>query len=689
MRTRAGLLLLCLFSCKSPEAPSAAPSAKPVAAAKPALAAPQAVKEQEPNDYQRAQLIPSRAVVDGSIAPPRVKAADDDWYRVEAGGTLALRVELKGELDAVVEVFDRDRNRLVRAHYGGEDRAVIPAVLCVGACFVKVSGTVAAPYQLTVLGAPPEAGQELEPNGRAVDATPLQAGKAMQGTFVSGDDEDWYRLELPSAGATDFLRVELSGLVGVRHELEVRALADGALLASFRASAPGEALLVRDLSLKLGAAPQGAAVDGGPAPEPGGSAAAPALPVAAPAAPAAAPSAPAAAPESGGPAAAPAAAPGAPSVAPESGGPAGAAAAPQAAPAVAPESGGPAAAAPEQAKAAAAPGTAPATASPAGAGSAGGPPANPGAAPVAAGAASLDAGAAPAAAAPPAGYYLVLKSSWYQKAGKSVRGASGGAYSLTASLETGPGDLEQEPNDDAQHATPLSATATGYLSPAGDTDWYRVHLDAPAVARVEVSGADRADLELAVFLKPGDKPIARANEGGPREGEILPGVGLPAGDSWVLVQAAARQLDGKWLRDGEDKDTPYKLSLALSPDDGATDREPNNDPATAQRVPLPSPAIKGYLWPRKDVDLFRFTVPQGHAPVSIKLPAVRGLDLMLRLYQLRGEKAEVIGSADQSKGEGDEQLLSVPLKEGDYAVEVSSPRSKDASATQPYTLSIQ
>src|SRR4051812_25014430 len=176
MRTLLVSLLLCLVSCRSSEAPPAPPASKPAAPAKPVLAAPQPVKEQEPNDYQRAQLIPARAVVDGSLAPPRPKAADDDWYRVEAGGTLALRVELKTAVEAVVEVYDRDRNRLVRAGEGG----VIPAVACAGACFVKVSGTAAGEYKLTVLGAPPEAGQELEPNGRAVDATLVQPGKPMQ-----------------------------------------------------------------------------------------------------------------------------------------------------------------------------------------------------------------------------------------------------------------------------------------------------------------------------------------------------------------------------------------------------------------------------------------------------------------------------------------------------------------------------
>ncbi|HEX4381465.1 MAG TPA: hypothetical protein VH083_00890, partial [Myxococcales bacterium] len=68
----------------------------------------------------------------------------------------------------------------------------------------------------------------------------------------------------------------------------------------------------------------------------------------------------------------------------------------------------------------------------------------------------------------PASYYFVLK-----------RGE--GAYALQASFEPGPPDLESEPNDDAAHATALGATASGYLSPRGDQDWYRVHADAPSV----------------------------------------------------------------------------------------------------------------------------------------------------------------------------------------------------------------
>ena len=621
-------------SCRKEGASTPAPVPPgPVAQVKPPPP-PQNVQEAEPNDFQHAQAIPERAVVAGSIAPPRPRSADEDWYRIEPRRRLALRLELKSagaaKLDAWLELYDRDRNRLLRVHAGGDDRGVIPAAACVEACFVKVSGTVAAAYQLIVLGDEPAQGRELEPNDRAVDATGLEPGQAMQGTFLSGEDEDWYRLSISAPQPGQFLRIELTGVDGVRPELEIRALSDGALLASMRAAAPGQGLFVRDLSMHLGEA--AARPDAG---------------------------APNSAPDAGAPNSAPDA--GAPNSAPDAGAPNSApdAGALNSAPDAGALNSAPDAGAPNSAPDAAAPNSAP------------------------------DGGAA--TSAPSAGYYLVLKS------GLITRNRRGAAplvpYTLTASLEAGPPDLEQEPNDDPQHATSLQTIATGWIAPAGDQDWYRVHTDAPAVLHAELTGVERADLELAVYAPAaaGDgKPalLARANEGGPKEGESLPAVGLPAGDSFVLVQAAARELAGKWVRDGEDRQNPYQLVLALSPDDGSVEREPDNDVQTAQTVALPA-AIKGWIWPRKDVDVFLFHVASGHPPISVTLGAVRGVDLMLRLLEVHGAAGEVIGASDAVRGEGEEKLLSVPLKEGDYAVEVSSPHHKDASATQPYALTIE
>src|SRR5881296_2553349 len=129
---RALLVAALLCACREKATPPP-PTESPQAAA-----APERVREQEPNDFQRAQQIPARAVVTGSLQAPR----DDDWYRIGVGGgkTLALRVELKLVRDASLEAYDRDRNRMLRVHAGGEDPGVVPALACLDACFLKVSG---------------------------------------------------------------------------------------------------------------------------------------------------------------------------------------------------------------------------------------------------------------------------------------------------------------------------------------------------------------------------------------------------------------------------------------------------------------------------------------------------------------------------------------------------------------------
>src|SRR5690242_11740857 len=116
---RALLVAALLCACRENPAPPPPPPAVPKE--------PERVAEQEPNDFQRAQQIPARAIVSGSLQAPR----DDDWYRVGAKRTLALRIELKGARDALLEVYDRDRNRLVRVR---EEQDVIPAVACAEAC---------------------------------------------------------------------------------------------------------------------------------------------------------------------------------------------------------------------------------------------------------------------------------------------------------------------------------------------------------------------------------------------------------------------------------------------------------------------------------------------------------------------------------------------------------------------------
>ncbi len=827
------LSLAALAGCHKSES-----SEPPAPASPPRELPPQTVLEHEPNDLQHVQTLPARAIVRGELAPEKGKAAgrapagtiDDDWYRVEAGkgATLALHVELTqaepvpsanptpglGPLDAQLEVTDRDRNRLVLAHATAGEPALLPAVACAESCFLHVWGGQPAAYTLTVLGAAPQEGMELEPNDRAIDANPLPAGKSVQGTLGRPDDEDWYRLSA-SARPGQFLRVELTGVPGVRPLLELRALPDGALLASFAASSEGAGISLRDISLAgeqiVPEPPRLRPLDGGSGPGdagaggdadaaqegrdgnaahegnavaipadaglldaathdgglldagadsngtmtshdaddvaraegqrvagrlPSGAESQPVLP-ANPASPASANGAANAAGADPASSANPA---------PDSGGgenvrdpslpragelPGGALAdgglpapgalsnRPQVGSSMQMKSFGPnqVAGIPGEAGAGVAlslDGGAPGASD---AGAQAGQSANGSQAPNAnafapresstqpqgdggaqAGrgdAGGSGSGAAGGTAEVQVGYYLVVKSAPLTGEKRSPRGANPRAtYTLSTALEAGPGDLEQEPNDDPSRATWLGATRTGYLSPAGDADWYRVRNEGKSVLRAEVTGLSRADLELAIFAppaRPGDKPalLARANEGGVREGELLPAVGID-GDALVLVQCAQRELDGAKVRDCEDRDSPYTLSISLAADDGALEREPNDDLDHAQPVTVPA-KITGTLWPKRDVDVFQFSL-EAPRTLSFRLSAVRGVDTMLTLRELKQRKGklagEVIGTADAAHGDGPEEILSVPLKPGSYSIEVASPR-KDGSATQPYTLQLQ
>ncbi len=638
-------LTLSLVACKQPaaepqDAPAAAPGKTPAPGARKDLPPPVQVKEAEPNDvWQKAEGLPARAIVTGEFAPKKGKL-DDDWYKLSPGPgvSLALQVELAPRgaeaIDATLEVLDRDRNRLVRLRSAAGDPLSLHQLVCTEACYLKLTGA-SGGYTLTVLGGPPEPGLELEPNDRAVDATPLAAGEAMRGYYGSATDQDWFKLLLPELRPGQFLRLELSGVPGVRAGLEVRSL-DGTLVAEYRGAAEGEPIFIRNLATT-------------PPPL------APPLHTSA------------AGLEDGGTSLKSLETP---------------LKAPSADIRTADEASRDSGTALDIADAATSDsGTTP--------DDAGGSPADAGAPVIDAGTPSGNSGPAPA------GYYLVVKSTYLSR---TKRGANAkDPYTLLASLESGPADLELEPNDDPQHATDLGPglSRSGYLAPAGDVDWYRVRADKASVLHVELSALERADVELSVWsapAKPGDKPqlLARANEGGVKEGEVLPAVGIPAGDSFIKVESALRDVDGKKTRDGEDRQTLYKLTAQLAPDDGTLEREPN-DAAHPQPATLPF-TVKGFIWPRKDVDVFQFHVPEGQPPITIRVSAVRGVDLQLELRQLGPDgkgPGETIGTADAVKGEGEESIVAVPVKPGDYQVEVSSPRHKDASATQGYTLSVQ
>src|SRR4051794_41707027 len=71
----AALLLAAAYACKKEPPPPEPPPAPPPASERP----PQKIVEIEPNDFQRAQAVPERCVIEGTFEPERRRGPDGGW----------------------------------------------------------------------------------------------------------------------------------------------------------------------------------------------------------------------------------------------------------------------------------------------------------------------------------------------------------------------------------------------------------------------------------------------------------------------------------------------------------------------------------------------------------------------------------------------------------------------------------
>ena len=289
--------------------------------------------------------------------------------------------------------------------------------------------------------------------------------------------------------------------------------------------------------------------------------------------------------------------------------------------------------------------------------------------------------------------YVQVKSAWVGKGRRTA--APDARYTLSAKLEAAAADLEEEPNDDPRKATPIAAGQAGrlgFLAPAGDEDHFAVTVEKASIARLQVSGVERVDLELAVVdpEKSQDEELVRANDGGLKEGEALPNAYFPPGTSTIRVRGAARKHDGKWVRDLENPDQTYTLQVALRDAVDGDEREPNGTPA--QATPIASGMKgRGFVHPRKDVDLYRIEVPAGGPrPLSATLSGVTRADLGLYLRggtpDAKGE-LPVLASADKAKETAPEKLVT-QVEGGTYYLEVKDTKGAMSNAADAYELEV-
>ena len=291
--------------------------------------------------------------------------------------------------------------------------------------------------------------------------------------------------------------------------------------------------------------------------------------------------------------------------------------------------------------------------------------------------------------------YLVVKSAPVGPGKEAKRGSNAAqAYALTASLEEGGADAELEPNDSLERASQAAADGErhGFLSPASDVDLYAVELPEGRLLRAQLSGVEGLDLQLALLAEGadgGEQELLRANEGGDKEPERLSNVAC-TGTCYLRVSGAARKVDGSWVKDQENADVPYTLSLSTVADDGASEREPNDETARAGAL-APGKSVRGTVYPRKDVDLYR--VDLSDRPVKTQLVAtVTGMlkvDVALFLHRVEADGTPtLVQSSDRAKGDKPE-VIRHAAEPGVYLLEVRDSRQRESNFQDGYVLRLE
>lgn len=267
------------------------------------------------------------------------------------------------------------------------------------------------------------------------------------------------------------------------------------------------------------------------------------------------------------------------------------------------------------------------------------------------------------------------------------------SYTLTVAPEDTSGNAEFEPNDEISRATelPPNSYRDGFISPKGDVDVFRLVTDGPSIAKLQLSGVDKVDLVLSVIQGAEGKPeevLLKANEGVAREPEQLNNVACN-GVCFIRVEAAAKKVDGKWVKEDENADQAYRLNAIVVPDDGTEEKEPNNTVASATPITFGKP-IRGTIYPKKDLDYFAIDLREKPVKTAIKATVIGVLKVDVGLYLHRVEadgKLTLVQTSDSAKGDKPETVR-FAAEPGLYVLEVRDTKNREANFQDSYQLSV-
>ena len=291
---------------------------------------------------------------------------------------------------------------------------------------------------------------------------------------------------------------------------------------------------------------------------------------------------------------------------------------------------------------------------------------------------------------------VVVKSAWTGTGKDARRGFDAEhPYTLTVSREAAGANAEYEPNDDIAHATPLPLDGyrEGFLTPKTDVDYYVVRPPQPSLVRFELSGVEKLDLQLSV-VEPGSKPgtdkvLQRSNDGAVKEPERLNSVAC-AKECFVKVEGALRKVDGKWVREFETPDQPYRITARAIPDDGSEEREPNDTTDQASPLTLGRP-VRGTVYPKKDVDYFRLDLSDRQVKTALKasLTGILKVNVALFLYQQADDGSlSLVQTSDRAKGDAPE-VIRYAADPGVYLFKVQDSKNRESNFQDSYQLTVE
>jgi|CXWL01.1.fsa_nt_gi hypothetical protein len=252
-------------------------------------------------------------------------------------------------------------------------------------------------------------------------------------------------------------------------------------------------------------------------------------------------------------------------------------------------------------------------------------------------------------------------------------GAAGAALLMMGGTPAAKAQVADQPGDASTQAQ-LTTTQEGELAPAGDVDWYRLHVErgmryAIALEAVDAIGAGGFDTTLGIYDAAGVQLAFNDDSNASLNSALLY---TPSQSSEVFVEARAYS---------EEATGRYRLSVsaAAAPADDA-----GNDAATRARATVGRPAM-GALEYDGDVDWYRFNARTGQRySVSLAAEGASGAlaDPVLRIVDRDGNE---IAANDDNQGSLNSFVSFSTQRSGDVFIEAGG---FGGAQTGAYTLNI-